>query len=569
MPWPSSRTDPAGPTSGGSTPTGGRSSRSCSGPDVYVLAHEELQRTAVEFLGPSRLGDYTQRLHTWANRYREQGWPPRTPEYLLRGYYRLLQASGDLARMVACAEDTARHDRMLDITGGDTAALAEITGAQDVILAQPDPDLLAMARLAVRADALAERNADIPTVLPAVWVTLGQPIRAEALAGALSNTYMRAAALANMAKAMASTGHLDRARALADRAEALARTIGDSYQQASAMAQVATALAGFGDLDRAEALAWSITDGYPRDSALAELAKAVARVGDLDRAEALAHPIAEPDLWASALAELAKAMAGLGDFDRADALAHAITEPEEASATKARHRAIAEPYQASALAALATAVAGAGDLDQARSLADRAEALARGIADGHPHLEDLVELAKAMAGLGDLALVARALTDQAEALARAISDPDGQSWALLELAEAAAHSGEFDRAEALARAISERHPQASALAAIATAVAGTGDLDRARSLADRAEAVARAIDAQYPPISALVELAKAMASAGDLDQARALADRAEGGHRESCGNSHRGQRRGGSGGDVTSGEHRFYPAARADGASSH
>ena len=62
--------------------------------------------------------------------------------------------------MIACAVDPHRHDRMLDITGGDTAALAEITTTQDVILAQPDPDLVDMARLAIHRDNLAGRNAD-------------------------------------------------------------------------------------------------------------------------------------------------------------------------------------------------------------------------------------------------------------------------------------------------------------------------------------------------------------------------------------------------------------------------
>jgi hypothetical protein len=63
---------------------------------VYMLGHEELQEQATVFLGPTRLGDYRQRLHTWADHYRDQSWPVDTPEYLLRDYYPLLRAINDL-----------------------------------------------------------------------------------------------------------------------------------------------------------------------------------------------------------------------------------------------------------------------------------------------------------------------------------------------------------------------------------------------------------------------------------------------------------------------------------------
>ena len=101
---------------------------------MYLLGHEELQGAATRYLG-RRLGGYRDRLYAWAEAYRTMGWPPGTPEYLLSGYYRLLRVLGDLPRMVACAGDTARHDRMLDMTGGDGAALAKIRTALDLIAA--------------------------------------------------------------------------------------------------------------------------------------------------------------------------------------------------------------------------------------------------------------------------------------------------------------------------------------------------------------------------------------------------------------------------------------------------
>ncbi|MGH3730933.1 MAG: hypothetical protein ACRDTU_19595, partial [Micromonosporaceae bacterium] len=56
---------------------------------ALVLAHEELQRTAVQHLGGTPLDGLRQRLYSWADSYRERGWPAGTPEYLLRGYFRL------------------------------------------------------------------------------------------------------------------------------------------------------------------------------------------------------------------------------------------------------------------------------------------------------------------------------------------------------------------------------------------------------------------------------------------------------------------------------------------------
>ena len=54
----------------------------------------------------------------------------------LRSYHRMLQDLGDLDRMTALATDRGRFDRMLDVSGGDAAALAEITVAQDISAAR-------------------------------------------------------------------------------------------------------------------------------------------------------------------------------------------------------------------------------------------------------------------------------------------------------------------------------------------------------------------------------------------------------------------------------------------------
>ena len=204
---------------------------------VYVLGHEELQAASNAALGPTRLERYRERLHAWVQDYRARRWPAGTPEYLLRGYFRLLLDATDLPRLTNCATDRARHDRMLDLTGGDAAALAEIADVQDLMLRLEVYDLPTLARLNVHRSRLVDRNANIPSSLPTAWAVIG---------------------------------HLDRA-------EALARSITDPYRQAQALADLTGVVADAGDLDRAEVLARSVTDRGWQARALADLARVVAR----------------------------------------------------------------------------------------------------------------------------------------------------------------------------------------------------------------------------------------------------------------------------------------------------
>ena len=201
-----------------------------------MLGHEELQMAATDALGPARLERYRERLHAWAQDYRQRGWPAGTPEYLLRGYFRLLLDAADIPRLIGCATDRARHDRMLDITGGDTAALTEITDVQDFCCGCEDLDLPALARLNVHRSIIADRNAHVPPGLPAVWATIGHPDRAEALARSITDPDRQAQALADLARVAAGAGDLDRA-------EALARAITDPDRQAQALADLARAAA--------------------------------------------------------------------------------------------------------------------------------------------------------------------------------------------------------------------------------------------------------------------------------------------------------------------------------------
>ena len=283
-----------------------------TGPQVYLLDHDELRAEAVRYLA-RRLPDYWDRLHAWAQAYQARGWPPDTPEYLLGDYYSLLESLRDLPRMTACASDPARHNRLLALTGGDAAALAEIRAALDLVAAQDAPDLAAALALAWLRGQLNARNTHIPIRLPAVWATLGRTARAEALASSITDPGGQADALAWVAEVLAEAGQHQQAAEAAGRAEAAAQSITDPGEQADALAKVAVALAEAGQhqqaaeaAGRAEAAAQSITDPGEQADALAKVAVALAQAGQHQQAEAAARSITDPDRQTDALAKVAE-----------------------------------------------------------------------------------------------------------------------------------------------------------------------------------------------------------------------------------------------------------------------
>ncbi|GLW29020.1 hypothetical protein Areg01_19600 [Actinoplanes regularis] len=540
-----------------------------AGPEVYLLGHEELQQTAAGYLGESRLAAYRARLHAWADNYRTPGdtrpaWPAGTPEYLLRGYPRVLADTRDLPRLVDLATDSVRHDRMFDLSGGDTTAINEIIIAQNLVLAEPEPDLEVLALLSIRRNSLADRNTKIPTDLPAVWAQLGRPARAEALARSIPGSDQQAKALAAVVPAVAAAGD-------PDHAEALARSIPDQSRQAAALTMLVKAAATAGDHGRAwrlaadaEQIARSIPVWYHQATALTMLVKAVAAAGDPDRAEQIAR--SGPDPYQRV--EVLTALAVSGDHDRARRLA---ADAEQIA------RSIADSYwRDQALSEVAPALAAAGDRD-------RAEQIARALTDTGMRESTLTEVAREMAAAGEhdrAERVARSITDRiqqvlaladvvrgvaaagdhgrAEQIARSIPDPylPGRAQALADVVREMAVAGDHDRAEQIARSVPDPYWQVQALVMVIGAVAGTGDDDRVRRLAaaaeqiawsasdpkeqrqalivvlrkvaavgdhDRAEQIARGLTEPYQQAEALTVVARAAATAGDHDRGRRLA----------------------------------------------
>jgi tetratricopeptide (TPR) repeat protein len=341
-----------------------------TGPEVYLLGHEELQNAAAVYLDGS-LPEYRGRLHAWAGTHRQRGWSAGTPEYLLDGYYALLSSLGELPGMTEYGTDPARHDLMLDVTGADAAALAQIRTALDLTASQDAPNLANALSLAYCRDRLSERSTSIPYDLPAVWASIGQPARAEALAASADDHGTQASILAEVAGALAQSGHQEQAAEVFRRAETLAR---------------------------------SVTDPELQSGALFGVVRALTNAEQYEQAERVARSIADPAMLGRAVVELAEAQAELGEFERAEALTSTITRPGS---------------QAEALAAVAGARAQSGQYEHAQTIARQAEAVARSITNPREQRDALVAAAGALARSGQ--------HGHAEVVARSITDPGAGS----------------------------------------------------------------------------------------------------------------------------------------------
>ncbi|MGQ0717616.1 MAG: hypothetical protein ACT4NP_09935 [Pseudonocardiales bacterium] len=478
---------------------------------VYLFTHETLRHVAQQQFGNS-LAAYRDRLHTWADTWRHRQWPTDTPQYLLRSYPRLLVSTEDLTRLVACATDQVRHDRMRDLTGGDALAVAEISTAQQQILAQTDPDLTSLVLLAVQRGHLTTRNSNIPIELPAVWAVLGQPIRTEALAKGLPDPAKRANALTRLARVATAGGDHDRAARLLNEAEPLVAQIADPGLRAGALARLAGEMAAGGNRERAEALVAQITSMGLRAGGLARLAEAAAAGGDHDRAEALVAEISDPGLRAGTLAWLAEAAAAGGERNRAARLT-ALAEALSTQITRSLH--------AEVLARLARTAAAVGDRDRAARLIDEAERRVGEVTGAGRRAGELARLARTAAAVGDRDRAAR-LVDEGEQLVAQISDPSLRARVLARLAEAAAAGGDHERGGMLLAEVTSPGLRAEALARLALAAAAAGNHDRAARLVDEAERLVSQISDPSLRAEELARLAEGMAVGEDHERAEAL-----------------------------------------------
>lgn len=554
------------------------------GAKVFVLAHEELQKTAAATLGEAALDGHRRDLHAWADGYRERGWPAGTPEYLLRGYHRLLQEASDLPRMVAHATDQTRLDRMLDISGGDATALAEVLTCQAVIRAQPEPDLYAVLTLARIRERLAGRNAYIPSQLPAVWAELGNPTRGEALARGITNPERQTRALVGLMKVLAATKRHEHALLAAEHARSAAEALTNADSQIKYLISLSEHLTGAGYHDQALDVARDVEErigaqaAASRWSTPARLVDARIATGRLDDAELTAESIGAPDPRILAYADLIRALVAAGRHDAAQRTA--------AKATAVARTVRGEEGMAPAFIALARALTAADQPKAAGELLEGAEADAeRRFADEFP--ETLVELIKIYAevGLGgrasavadragrkrqdggQLSALVSALAEaglfrpaeamltmilpeegepaadarnkaflamagglskagkfwEAAAFVHRITHEETRSLARSRQAMALAMAGELAEAEGMVRRMSAPGDRVNTLAVLVIATQASGDSEHARRLARQADTEAESIGDPHAQVGARMNLLAALTKAGHQDHAREVA----------------------------------------------
>lgn len=455
---------------------------------VYLLGHEELQLQAEDMLGTAELGRFRGRLHTWADEWRERGWPEETPEYLLRGYVRMLGATGDVDRMAACALDAVRHDRMRESTGGDGAAMNEIRAAEQAVAESPEHGLLDSVRLAVHRERLGDRNEGLPHGLPKAWAAAGRTSRALALARGFSDAERRGLALAEVADEWSAQGATDAVRELWAEAEECARQCGGWFSGSLILQRLSEQRIRAGRYEEAAETARALDDSIFRTPAYTGVVTACVEAGFLDRARELVRAAPDEDCAAHGTAVVVAALAEAGRTAEAERLARAAVFPA------ARLR---------GLIALAAVLARTGELPDAERLFDRAAELAD---------DDRLRVVQVTG------LLAAGEHERAHRVARAVPDRIKREHAVRDVVTCLAEAGEFDRAAALAHSL-DGSTRTSGLRNIALSLAEAGEYDRAIALAGELPAPEREKG------ELLSSLAGVLAEAGAFDRALKLARR--------------------------------------------
>ncbi|WP_409182191.1 hypothetical protein F9C11_38060 [Amycolatopsis sp. VS8301801F10] len=481
-------------------------------PAVFLLGHENLHREAVEAFG-AELSRYREAIDEWAAGYRSAGWPPGTPQFLLRGYFRLVQESGDVATLVDLAGDPARHERLLDVSGGDLAAMGELEAARTALLASAEPDLVRLITLDTYRDNFRDRNKITPVRLPAVWAALGQFDHAVALAQAMTDPRSRTRALLELAGELARAGQAERAERLADDEH-------DPELRDSVLAETAVALVHRGDPAAAARIADRVSaDQRRRIAAVAE--------PDFSRAGQLAGEISGEDLRDRTLGELA--VRAVEDLDAAVELAGAVTH-------ELRRREIFDE--------LADRLVRRGEADRARALArehgsagmlfrldliaelaasdNPAGAVGPRLPEGDREYTFVPVLIEFLAGTGRLGDVPAVLDSMANPFAR--------REATTRFVRALAAAGEAGQAfhwtaqyPAARRSSFDLGAEADRFVILADALLAAGDRARARQAAERAEALTRRPVDDPRAAAAISALSKTVVAAGDVRRAELLA----------------------------------------------
>ncbi|WP_405496449.1 hypothetical protein [Nocardia sp. NBC_00511] len=486
-----------------------RSNRFAPG-QIYLLAHETLQREAESALGRALMTLYRNRIHTWAARYRDQGWPVETPTYLLTRYFSMLRGQNDRARMTELALDIVRHDRMLVLTGGDGMARTEITTVSGVWAAAKDPDLLAVCKLAMRRRRLTRRGGDIPAGLPAALALMGETTRAQSLADGIPRSGRRRSAQIELIAVRVAAGDARGNRALIDSLRSDRYALSDHD-----LVRLTAALVRVGDIAGAQVLGREIALPVERTRMLAQLVSS-RRLPPEDVAEAIReinrHALLTkgPSLEREdILRRAAGAFADIGDFDRALALSETLTTEELRAATRCRiARAMTEHGQTEAagrcVRSVLTAIRGMtfDPVMRSRLLAwIAADLVAVGRQDRlREHLDDLEARLTGYTRLVRLAMVEQLVHCRSEL-------------------------GDADRAVTLGRRFATETDGLAIWTSTLPALVRAGRTTEARRLAAEIELISYQVSDPYERGFEFFAVVRALLVAGDVAHAEAMAER--------------------------------------------
>jgi len=194
--------------------------------EEVMLAHDKLREAAQEGIAPAEWNKKLAALARWAASYRDRGWRADSPEYLLTGLQRVLLEVGDVAGLVAHVADLDRLELLRSVTGGDAAGLGQVNAAIEHV-GSDSANAELIVRLALVRDHLSDRNGNLPQEVPEVWVRLGEPRRAEALAESSIDPSTRSDALGLLIKPLIECGYGNRVGRVIEKARAAA-TLADA-----------------------------------------------------------------------------------------------------------------------------------------------------------------------------------------------------------------------------------------------------------------------------------------------------------------------------------------------------
>ncbi|MFJ2232772.1 hypothetical protein [Streptomyces sp. NPDC087859] len=528
---------------------------STPGRPVHLLAHEELQRQAADMLGPAAVESYRQRLHDWGDEYRDRGWPPDTPAYLLRGYFQMLRARRDVERVILCAADSERHDRLLHASGSDSLALAEIRDASNLIIEEGAGRLSQALELAIHRNALEERTSGVTLAIPAAWVCAGEPSRGEAVARSFPGRRERALALAEVGERLTGTEAL---RVL-DEAVAMARQEPDEATRERVLVRVLVALLWVGQYERAEALAAGSEKVRVHSRTAHWIVDRLVRAGERARVDRMATALG---FAAEAPIYLAAALAECGHAAEAEDIARATASPGNRKLALIRLAAVQRRMKQEEharllieealsirayvrLTELVPLLAAAGEVETGLELVRkdamaewRFELIVKMIAESAQsgHMDDVKSLLRLLpVGPHLSAGAAAAVTqlcragdmDEAFRVARLITEDLSLSEALLEISLAKIREGQVEDALRIGGMLAEEDGSIDPLVRISVELSLSGSPERARDILVESESLARRSVSTPARLRAAFVVASVLAGAGLAEASRSLLDGAE------------------------------------------